>query len=132
MEKLRKNESDLDYSGISTADINIAYDFVNKWNCSGTKVRRYLNAAKAIETIRMNLKASSWIKLKIDVSSVSPDVAILIEDELELAKTEVENIEFIESINNALKGGGPVGNIGTVAIELLDTGKLDKCIRFAT
>ena len=25
-----------------------------------------------------------------------------------------------------------MGNIGTVAIELLDTGKLDKCIRFAT
>ena len=45
----------------------------------------------------MNLKARSWIKLKIDVSSVSPDVANLIEGELELAKTEVENVEFIES-----------------------------------
>ena len=127
----KKDEFDLDYNCISIADISIAYEFVKKWNCSGTKVRRYLNVAKATETIRMNLKARNWIKLKIDVSSVSPNVAMLMEDEIELAKTEVENVEFVENASNALKGGGPVGNIGTVAIELLDTVKLDKCIRVA-
>ena len=92
----KKDESDLDYSGISTADISIAYDFVNKWNCSGRKVRRHLNAAKAIETIRMNLKT------ELDQAQNRCFIcltrrAILIEDELELAKTEVENIEFIEN-----------------------------------
>ena len=53
---------------------------------------------------------------------------VLIKDEMQLAKSEVDNVEFIEHGNAALKAGGPVGNIGSVAIELIDTAKLENML----
>ena len=117
---------------ISTEAIKVAFEFIKEWNCTGMKVRKYQESVKAIQNVRSNLKAENWIKLKIDISSVLSHVEVLIKDEMQLAKSEVDNVEFIEHGNAALKAGGPVGNIGSVAIELIDTAKLEKHVKFAS
>jgi hypothetical protein len=128
----KKDETDIDYVAISTEAIKVAFEFIKEWNCTGMKVRKYQESVKAIQNVRSNLKAENWIKLKIDISSVLSHVEVLIKDEMQLAKSEVDNVEFIEHGNAALKAGGPVGKIGSVAIELIDTAKLEKHVKFAS
>ena len=90
----KKDETDIDHVAISTEPIKVAFEFIKEWNCTGMKVRKYQESVKAIQNVRSNLKAENWIKLKIDISSVLSHVEVLIKDEMQLAKCEVDNVEF--------------------------------------
>ena len=118
----------IDKGSIGTGAIDQALSFALAKGCGGALNNELSKAALLLKQIRLSLKGNDWNALRLHLKSLGDKSFKHSAAEIEIARNEFMNREFSTSLTEALKEGGPVGPIGLVAIELIDTIKLEKMI----
>eukprot|EP00945_MAST-04E_sp_MAST-4E-sp1_P007366 g7366.t1 len=126
--KISREGDDIVYNSILTDVLESALQYARHHDCGGKIAMALSEACTVLKGLRMAAKTQAWDELRTLLQEIPQSVLLHISDEHEIAKNQIDNIDFVKDAERSLKEGGPVGLIGNVALEMMDTIKLEKLI----